>query len=72
LAVFARQLLINVRVVAKIIVYEEKNYCSVYPSPSSKWLNGKCPSATHIKLDLNEATQKINPLKASKRSNKKA
>lgn len=56
----------------KIIEHESKKYCSVYPNPASKWLNGKCPMATHIKLELNENSQKINPLKASKRSNKKA
>jgi len=56
----------------KIVAYEAKNYCGVYPSPTSKWLTGKCPTATHIKLELNEATQKINPLKASKRASKKA
>jgi len=33
--------------------------------------NGKCPTATHIKTEAVEAAQKINPLKASKRANKK-
>jgi hypothetical protein len=55
----------------KIIDYESGKYCKVYPGPAGKWLNGKCPTATHIKLELNETTQKINPLKASKRANKK-
>jgi len=55
----------------KVINYESSKYCVVYPDPASKWLNGKCPTATHIKLELNETTQKINPLKASKRSSKK-
>jgi hypothetical protein len=56
---------------SKIINYESGKYCKVYPDPAGKWLNGKCPTATHIKLELNETTQKINPLKASKRSSKK-
>mgnify|MGYP000307964995 CR=1 FL=1 len=56
---------------AKIIEYDSARYCSVYPNTASKWLNGKCPTATHIKLEINGVTQKINPLKASKRSKKK-
>jgi len=55
----------------KIIEYETKKYCSVYPDPASKWLNGRCPTATHIKLEIKESTQKINPLKASKSASKK-
>jgi hypothetical protein len=55
----------------KIFEYESAKYCKVYPDPTSKWLNGKCPTATHIKLEVKEATQKVNPLKASKRANKK-
>jgi len=55
----------------KIIEYQSGKYCGVYPNPTSKWLNGRCPTATHIKLELNETTQKVNPLKASKRSSKK-
>ncbi len=55
----------------KIMEYESGKYCKVYPDPSSKWQNGRCPTATHIKLEIQE-TQKINPLKASKRSSKKA
>lgn len=55
----------------KIIEYQSEKYCMVYPEPSSKWLNGRCPTATHVKLEIKEA-QKINPLKASKRASKKA
>jgi hypothetical protein len=56
---------------AKIFDYESAKYCKVYPDPVSKWLNGKCPTATHIKLEIAETTQKVNPLKASKRASKK-
>jgi hypothetical protein len=45
-------------------------YCRVYPHPAVKWSTGNCPTATHVKKDIAEATQKINPLKASKRANK--
>jgi len=54
----------------KIIDCETGRYCKVYPEPISKWLSGNCPTATHIKKEIKEATQKINPLKASKRSSK--
>jgi hypothetical protein len=55
----------------KIFDYESAKYCKVYPEPAGKWLNGRCPTATHVKLEIKEA-QKINPLKASKRASKKA
>jgi hypothetical protein len=55
----------------KIIDFESGKYCKVYNDPASKWLNGRCPTATHVKLEIKEA-QKINPLKASKRASKKA
>ena len=45
-------------------------YCKSYPAPSEKWRRGNCNFATHIKEEVKEAA-KINPLKASKRSNKK-
>lgn len=57
---------------AKTITYESLKYCTVYPNPASKWLNGKCPMATHVKIEIKENIQKINPLKASKRASKKA
>lgn len=55
----------------KIIEYESARYCKVYPDPAGKWLIGRCPAATHVKIEIKEA-QKINPLKASKRASKKA
>jgi len=56
---------------AKVAEYATGKYYKVYPEPSVKWLAGKCPTATHIKVEVKEAAQKINPLKASKRANKK-
>lgn len=55
----------------KIFEYESGKYCKVYPDPEGKWINGNCPTASHVKLEIKEA-QKINPLKASKRASKKA
>ncbi len=55
----------------KVFDFESAKYCKVYPEPSAKWLTGRCPTATHVKLEIKE-TQKINPLKSSKRASKKA
>jgi hypothetical protein len=52
----------------KVIELSSGQYCKVYPEPASKWLSGYCPTATHVKREIKEVTQKINPLKASKRS----
>lgn len=51
----------------RIIECSTGNYCMIYPDPSAKWAIGNCPSATHVKNDPKEKSQKINPLKASKR-----
>lgn len=55
---------------SKIITLESGKYCKAYPDPASKWLYGNCPGATHIKREVAAPVQKINPLKASKRSKK--
>lgn len=54
----------------KIFEYEIGRYCKVYPDPKSKWMTGNCPTASHVKMEIKES-QKTNPLKASKRANKK-
>lgn len=54
----------------KILAIDTGSYCKVYPDPASKWLYGNCPTATHIKKAVAASTQKVNPLKASKRSTK--
>ena len=54
----------------KIFEIETGKYCKAYPNPAIKWNTGKCPTASHLKLEITESTQKINPLKASKRANK--
>ncbi len=45
-------------------------YCNAFPDPSVKWRRGTCNLATHQKGNGKGAKteQKINPLKASKRS----
>lgn len=43
-------------------------YCSKFPHPENRWLRGRCPLATHIKVDFETPLEKkLNPLKASKR-----
>lgn len=55
----------------KIIEVSDGKYCMIYPDPTSKWVFGGCPSASHNKTAKTEKVEKINPLKASKRKNKK-
>jgi len=45
-------------------------YCGACPEPDTKWKNGNCNLATHVSTSMAENAQKINPLKASKRSRK--
>lgn len=52
----------------KIFESSTGNFCRVYPEPASKWRSGNCPTASHIKREVAETTQKLNPLKAAKRS----
>ena len=43
-------------------------YCSACPDPAIKWKTGSCNLATHLSSTAAGAKQKVNPLKASKRS----
>lgn len=52
----------------KTVVSEEGTFCLVAPSPAKKWAAGACNFATHLKVAVVETTQKLNPLKASKRA----
>ena len=45
-------------------------YCSACPDPAIKWKNGACNLASHVKAATASNTQKINPLKASKRGSR--
>jgi hypothetical protein len=53
---------------ARIREFEEQQFCSSYPLPEKKWLDGRCNLATHVKTQA--ASAKVNPLKASKRAAK--
>ena len=48
--------------------YEHGQYCQLYADPSTKWMLGRCNFATHVKTDVQPSAQRLNPLKASKRS----
>ncbi len=50
--------------------YEGGWYCTVAPDPAAKWKNGSCNLATHVASGGAEKSQKINPIKASKRMKK--
>jgi hypothetical protein len=49
---------------------EMGDYCLAFPDPAAKWRRGACNLATHVKNGngKKETAQKLNPLKASKRS----
>ena len=47
--------------------FEGESFCTLYPVPEKKWAHGKCNSATHVKIAVEEQA-KVNPLKASKRA----
>ena len=46
-------------------------YCSACPDPGLKWKVNKCNMATHVAAANTQASAKINPLKASKRGNRR-
>ena len=52
----------------RIVEYPTGKYCMSFLDPSTKWKNGSCNMATHIQIDAKKETNKLNPLKASKRS----
>ncbi len=52
----------------RIIEIPTGKYCMSFPDPSIKWKNGVCNMATHVKIDNKTGNNKVNPLKASKRS----
>lgn len=54
----------------KVLESAMGRFCKMYPDPKAKWAMGGCPTSSHVKRDIKEE-QKINPLKASKRANKK-
>jgi hypothetical protein len=48
--------------------FDEGIFCTVAPNPSTKWNGTPCNFATHVQAAKSEKSQKLNPLKASKRA----
>ena len=49
--------------------FEGEKFCRSYPLPESKWANGVCNFATHVRAVVDTKGKiKVNPLKASKRA----
>ena len=46
-------------------------YCTACPEPARKWKVGNCNMATHVTAMTAQKAAKVNPLKASKRQNRK-
>ena len=53
----------------KIEEFAQVSYCKIFAEPSLKWSTGLCSMATHVERNGQKGDpQKLNPLKASKRS----
>jgi len=52
----------------RIIEIPTGKYCMSFPDPSVKWKTGVCNMATHTQINNKTENNKVNPLKASKRS----
>jgi len=49
--------------------HSEIRYCRIFAEPSAKWSMGRCNMATHVdRGGQSTETQRLNPLKASKRN----
>jgi hypothetical protein len=53
---------------SRTVTNEDGTFCLVAPNPAKKWNPGPCNFATHRQVEVVEKTQKLNPLKASKRA----
>ena len=55
----------------RIVEEDSINFCKTYTNPEAKWRLGMCNFATHAKPEIKMVKVKINPLKASKRNNRR-
>ena len=51
--------------------YQAGWYCSACPDPALKWKIGNCNLASHVASTTSQSKAKINPLKASRRANRR-
>ncbi len=57
---------------ARIIDLDAGLFCQACPEPAAKWRLGVCNLATHVKDRVEDGGNgKLNPLKASKRNNRR-
>ena len=56
---------------ARTVQFETGWYCAACPEPELKWKIGNCNMASHVANTVQVTSAKVNPLKASKRMNKK-
>jgi hypothetical protein len=52
----------------RVMEFPNGNFCLSFTEPQLKWNRGTCQLATHVQRDYQVAGNKLNPLKASKRS----
>ncbi len=52
---------------SRIVEFEGRKYCAVYPFPKIQWDMGVCNMATHHKREEKREETFLNPLKAAKR-----
>ena len=50
------------------VQFESGWYCGTFPEPAMKWRNGDCNFASHVAKKAEAKSNKVNPLKASKRA----
>ncbi len=53
---------------SRTVTFDSGTFCTVAPDPSKKWNGRPCNFATHVERSKSTQTQKLNPLKASKRA----
>lgn len=55
----------------RIVLVDDKKFCSTYVQPDAKWRLGICNFATHDKPEVKIVKIRVNPLKAAKRASKR-
>lgn len=61
------QIIENCEGCQKVQEFPTGKYCLSFPEPATRWRNGTCNMATHVKAANGKGNGKVNPLKASKR-----
>ena len=48
----------------------EEDKCRIWVVPAAKWRTGKCPSATHVKVETKQPEQKVRVGQQKQKKNK--